>query len=76
MLSIMLIALFATVGIAALTSLADSGIKLRNAWVAMKHDMAQAQIFPDKISEGAVLVLRPVLRPGAPKSATQLAAAA
>ena len=77
MLSFALTALFATCGIAALTSLADSAVKLRHAWASIKRELAREQTAPTPLNDSAVVVLHHA--PGAagrPARATALAVAA
>lgn len=76
MLSFILIALFAIAAIAVGISLADSVLKLCNAWEVAKLDVANANGGSMAVSEGAVVMLRP-RHPAAPqRAATPLAAAA
>ena len=59
MLSFVLIALFVSVAIAASVSLADSALKLRNAWNRARQELAGANRSSVSLSEGAVVMLRP-----------------
>jgi Flp pilus assembly pilin Flp len=59
MLSFVLIALFVSVAIAAGVSLADSALKLRNAWNRARQELAGANSSSVSLSEGAVVMLRP-----------------
>lgn len=58
MLSFVLIALFVSVAIAAGVSLADSALKLRNAWNRARQELAGANSSSVSQSEGAVVMLR------------------
>lgn len=74
MLSLALITLFATAALVSLVVLADSALKLRNAWGAMKRELARER--PASVNEGAVVMLRPAARPGQAVLPTPLAVAA
>lgn len=76
MVSFALIALFATAAIVALTSLADSALRFRNAWAVAKRDAVRAGAMTADISEGAVVMLRPAPGFGQPALTGPLAAAA
>ncbi|QIG53249.1 hypothetical protein G6N82_02965 [Altererythrobacter sp. BO-6] len=74
MLSLALIALFATAAIVSLVVLADCALKLRHAWGAVKHELAREWSAP--VSEGAVVMLRPTRQPERAVPVTPLAVAA
>ena len=74
MLSLTLIALFAAATVLALVVLADSALKLHNAWGAVKRELAREWSAP--VSEGAVVMLRPTRQPERAVPVTPLAVAA
>ena len=76
MLSFILIALFVSAAIAVSISLADSLLKLCNAWDVAKLDVANANGGSIAVSEGAVVMLRPRYSATSRQAATPLAAAA
>ena len=76
MLSFILIALFVVAAIAVGISLADSVLKLCNAWERAKLDVANANGGSMAVNEGAVVMLRPRHSAAPRQEATPLAAAA
>ena len=76
MLSFILIALFVSAAMAVGISLADSLLKLCNAWDRAKLDVANANGGSMAVSEGAVVMLRPRHPATSRQAATPLAAAA
>ena len=57
MLSFALIALFVTAGIVALLSLAESALKLRQAWAATEREIAHADAVTEDASDGGMVIL-------------------
>ena len=76
MLSFILIALFVSAAIGVGISLADSVLKLCNAWDRAKLDVANANGSSIAVNEGAVVMLRPRHSAAPPRAATPLAVAA
>ncbi|MEP5937490.1 MAG: hypothetical protein ABJ239_04120 [Erythrobacter sp.] len=68
----LMIALFVATSLAVLVALADSAVRGRNAWKAIRRELAADMASDVPVSDGVVVQMRPAICHGAAPAPTQM----